>query len=209
MDRASVIADDAARLTGSITPVLRVRALAQLVTVLAAIGEIERVRDLAHQAAESARADNGYRRIVLPLVANAWADAGEIGHARAVVDEAERLIRSDVDPYRSADGLVDLVRALAAVGERDRAWRVADQAEEATRAAQTRPWERQETLKRLVAVLEPDDARRLLARALASNVWVEDRIVTRLTELEPGLALNAADLLIPWQAADSCAQGST
>lgn len=197
MDRVSVIADDAARLTGSIVPVLRVRALAQLVTVLAAIGEIERARDLAHQAAESARADNDYRRIVLPLVANVWAEAGEIGHARAAVDEAERLIRSDVDPYRNADGLVDLVRALAAVGERARARRVADQAEEATRSAQARPWERQETLKRLVAVLEPDDARRLLARALASNVWVEDRIVTRLTELEPGLALNAADLLIP------------
>lgn len=57
--------------------------------------------------------------------------------------------------------------------------------------------ERRETLKRLGAVLEPDDARRLSARALASNVWVEDRIVTRLAEIEPGLALNAADLIIP------------
>jgi hypothetical protein len=33
-------------------------------------------------------------------------------------------------------------------------------------------------------------------RALASNVWVEDRVVTRLTKIEPGLALSAADLLM-------------
>ncbi|MGW2721613.1 hypothetical protein [Streptomyces sp. NPDC001492] len=194
MNQVRVIADDAVRLASS-DPVMRARVLAQLATTLAAIGEIERARDLAHQAAESARADTGYRRILLPLVANTWAEVGEIGHARAMVDEAERLIRSDVNPHRNADGLVDLVRALTAVGERGRARRVADQAEEATRSRQPWPWARQEALQRLVAVLEPDDARRLLARVLASNVWVEDRVVTRLAEIEPGLALNAADLL--------------
>jgi tetratricopeptide (TPR) repeat protein len=196
MDRVPALADHAERLTGSIGPVLRVRVLVQLVTALATVGDTGRARDFARRAAESARADTGYRRIVLPLVANAWATIGEIGYARAVVDEAERLIRSDADPFRDADGLAGLVQALAAVGERDRACRVADQAEQATRSA--RAWERQETLKSMVAVLEPDEARHLLARALASNVWVEDRVVTRLTEIEPGLALSAADLLTAW-----------
>jgi ATP/maltotriose-dependent transcriptional regulator MalT len=195
MDRVAAIVDHAERLAGSIDPVLRVRVLVELVTPLAATGEIDRARDIAHRVAESARADSSYRRVVLPLVANAWATVGEIERARAMVDEAERLIRSDVDPFRDAEGLVDLVRALAAVGDRGRARRVADQAEQATRSG--RPWDRRDTLKSLVAILEPDEARQLLARALASNVWVEDRVITRLTEIEPGLALNATDLLTP------------
>ena len=108
----------------------RARALVRVADALAQVGETDRARQVADNAASTAeRIEKPWLRAqALAVVAEVLAQVGETDRARRVADNAASTAERIEEPQERAWFLAEVAEALARVGETDRARQVADNA---------------------------------------------------------------------------------
>lgn len=142
-------------------------AFGALVTVAAAVGDLDRAERLAHIAPTTFSKEHA-----LGELAAASASTGEL-------DRAENLARTITHPYRRTMAFTRLMTTIGPAGERDRAARLAAEAEQAVRGVTSRNM-RAFALPDLATALarsgDPDRARKVAAEAeeLARDVSGSD-----------------------------------
>ena len=100
------------------------------------------------------------------------------------------MARAISDPNRRARALADLVEATACAGDLDRSQALADQAEAAARAIPD-PERQLRALADLARKAESNQARSLLARALAAGHW--GAWIEALLQISPDAVIGIAE----------------
>ena len=132
----------------------RARALAEVAAALAQVGETDRARQVADNAASTAeRIEKPWLRAwALAEVAAALAQVGETDRARQVADNAASTAERIEEPQGRAWALAEVAAALAQVGETDWARQVADNAASTAERIE-KPWLRAQVLAEVAEAL--------------------------------------------------------
>ena len=158
-------------LVGALTnPDRRSKALTDLVTAVAATGDLARARVLAQQAETVARTITGFtgpqrQAKALTDLVTAVAATGDLARARVLAQQAERVACTITESDTRSDALISLVKVAIAAGDLARA--------EAVTHSLTAPkkWEAVTLLVRAVATAGDLDRAEALARSIDGLDW--------------------------------------
>ncbi|NXY99233.1 hypothetical protein HYE82_33615, partial [Streptomyces sp. BR123] len=182
--RATALVDEAEAVARSIGgPHDRPRTLASLVETITGTGDREQVVVVVGGAGALARTIDGTseRARTLAVVAEVIARTGDHGRAAALATEIEDALEA-ADSHGNGELLTGLARAAAETGHPERAEQIANRI--------THPEIQARALAHLANAAEPAAARRLTARAFATDLWTAVDVLHRL---EPAVLLLLAE----------------